>query len=172
MINIQINPHAGVLTLNIDQPLASANMRMLSDRAEADVARSDGLRGMIIAAPQFPAWRELSALFDKLRSLQAYRSALARIAVVTESSPMEFVGPLAGYFPGAEIDRFSAQRMERAEAWVSGAAPGEGDAVVMADEEAPVTVDADPSSMDNTGEVELEALEAGSGSGEEDDWFV
>ncbi len=171
MINIQINPHAGVLRLNIDQPLASANMRMLSDRAEADVARANGLRGMIIAAPQFPAWRELSALFDKLRSLQAYRSALARIAVVTESSPMEFAGQLARYFPGAEIDRFSAQRLDRAEAWVTGDAVGEGDAVVMA-EEVPATIDSDGSGMDNTGEVELEALEAGSQSGEEDNWFV
>ncbi len=168
MINIQVNPQAGVLTLNIDEPLASANMRMLSDRAEADVARSNGLRGMIIAAPQFPNWRDLSALFDKLRSLQAYRSALARIAVVTESSPLEFAGQLAGYFPGAEIDRFSAQRLERAQAWVEGETAGEGDAVVMADE-APVAFDPD---MDHTGEVELEALEAGTGSGEEDDWFV
>ncbi|MDX1581220.1 MAG: STAS/SEC14 domain-containing protein [Alphaproteobacteria bacterium] len=170
MISIDVNPQVGVLTLNIDAPLASANMRELSDRADAAVNRADGVRGMVIKAPQFPPWRDLSALFDKLRSLQAHRNALGRIAVVTGSSPMEFAAQLAGYFPAAEIDRFSPQRLERADAWVQGQSAPEGDAVVLQADEAP---DLDAEAEVESREAGVVELESTSGeAGEEDDWFV
>lgn len=168
MIQLTVNPHTRVLTLNIDAPLASVNVRQVSDHVSAEAQRvAAPLKGMLIIAPQFPPWRDLSSFLDNLRAVREQKNAVSRVAVVTEASPAFFAAALGNYFPEAQIDRFAAHEVRRAEAWLA-----LGDTVespMVEDELAPVVAE-EPVDMQATGVFELEGSETQ--KGEEDDWFV
>ena len=55
MIQLTVNPHTRILNLSIDAPLASVNVRQVSDHVSAEVQRAAvPFKGMLISAAQFP----------------------------------------------------------------------------------------------------------------------
>lgn len=183
MIQLSVNPQKRVLTMNIDAPLASANVRQMSDHVSAEVHRAGApLKGVLIVAAQFPPWRDLASFLENLRALRESKEQISRVAVVTEASPAIFAAALGNHFPNAEIDRFAAHAQRKAESWLaSSVAPvalsGADQAaepnvqLPQADlESAPEPTPYEPSDMESTGVVEIEADQTQ--GGEEDDWFV
>ncbi len=178
MIQLSVNPQKRVLTMNIDAPLASANVRQMSDHLSAEVQRAGApLKGVLIVAAQFPPWRDLSSFLDNLRAVRDNKAQVARVAVVTEASPAIFAAALGNHFPNAEIDRFAAHAQRKAESWLASDAGrvemSRSEDTAEPDLDAP-EVAPEPASygqdMDSTGVVEIEADQTQ--GGEEDDWFV
>ena len=177
MIQLNVNPQKRVLIMHIDAPLASANVRQMSDHLSAEVQRAGApLKGVLIVAAHFPPWRDLASFLDNLRAIREHKEQVARVAVVTEASPAIFAAALGNHFPNAEIDRFAAHAQRKAESWL---ASGEAAVELVSDQamdlhaQAP-QVEPEPASlaqdMDSTGVVEIEADQTQ--GGEEDDWFV
>lgn len=164
MISVEVDPHYGILTFHLDAALASANLRALSERTGPEVNAAGVLRGMVIQVSQFPPWRDFVQFLDHLRFVQDQRDNFQRIAVVTESSPVEFAARLAAYFPSASIDRFAAHSIERAHVWVAHISD-DADTGSEAAQVSDVSV-----VPEAPAEVVLESVE--SEAGEEDDWFV
>lgn len=177
MIQLSVNPQKRVLIMNIDAPLASANVRQMSDHLSAEVQRAGApLKGVLIVAAQFPPWRDLAGFLENLRAVREHKEQVARVAVVTEASPAIFAAALGNHFPNAEIDRFVAHAQRKAESWLASGGAGaelgseptaelQAQAVQAEPEPAPLAQD-----MDSTGVVEIEADQTQ--GGEEDDWFV
>lgn len=168
MIQLTVNPHTRILSLSIDAPLASVNVRQVSDHVSAEAQRAAApFKGMLLVAAQFPPWRDLSSFLDNLRAVREQKAEFARVAVLTEASPAVFAAALGNYFPNAEIDRFAPHDVRRAEAWLALGEAADNPSVA----EAPVAdVPEGPADMQATGVFELEAGETQ--KGEEDDWFV
>lgn len=164
MIDIDVNPQLGVLTLVLDGPVAAADLRTLSERADARVRRASNVAGLLIKAPRMPAWRELSALLEHLRCMQPLRPKIRRIAVMTESAAASYAGQLQRFFPQAELARFSARNPGSAQAWLRaavGVSPGNPQATPPS---APPSTSADEDDFVSLDEDQTQA-------GEEDAWF-
>lgn len=175
MIHVDIDEHRGVISLDIDAALSSANVRQLSERASAHAARSAPLHGLIIRAAQMPPWRDLSTFLNNLRVIGEHKPDITRVAVMTDSPPVSYVAHLVAFFPQAELDSFTMRARERALAWVSGAVATTGAIAAGADPQTDADMlETDPSEsvpeLEPVGVVEIDELpEEG---GEEDSWFV
>ena len=168
MIQLTVNLHTRILNLSIDAPLASVNVRQVSDHVSAEVQRAAvPFKGMLISAAQFPPWRDLSSFLDNLRAVREQKDDFARVAVLTEASPAVFAAALGNYSSNAEIDRFAPHDVRRAEAWLASGPVADSPAI---DTEVAPEISEEPVDMQATGVFELEAGETQ--KGEEDDWFV
>lgn len=164
MIKFEVSPR-GILSLQLEGSLASANVRVLSDQTLAAVHRAGELKGLLIQVSQFPPWRDFVSFMDHLRFIQEQKDNFRRVAVVTATTPVAFSRQLAGYFPQASVERFAAHSIGRAQAWLDDGAQLQAETASAAA--------AVPAANKPPPEPDVLSLDDGATeAGEEDDWFV
>lgn len=184
MIELELSPSGQLATLRIGGHRGRMTWRDINDRAAARLQAASELRGLRIEAPQMPRPRELSDMLACLPALREAALRCQRIAVISDTPPIEFLGFLREHFEGCELRHFGSSSARQAAQWLDAAtaAPAAAGRPVPRPAAAVASAAADPladvldDGADNPA-VEQDAVytldeDDAAADDEIDDWFV
>lgn len=119
MIEFNLDTEQSILYVRPKSALEQADFVNLTEKVDAYIEASGGLRGLIIEAPAFPGWESLGALVGHFRFVRDHHRRIEKIALVTDSAMGNVAEHLASHFVSAQIKHFSAAEMANAKQWIT-----------------------------------------------------
>ncbi len=90
----------------------------LAEVVDPHIEATGGLDGLLISAPNFPGWDSFGAMVPHIRFARDHQRYVKKIALVTDSCFEGVLEHLASHFVSAQIHRFPAGDIERAQRWI------------------------------------------------------
>lgn len=125
MITLDLNPPGTLARLHIGAGRGDATYRDINQRGAARLAAATDLRGLRIEAPVMPRQRQLLGLLQHLPALREAMARIARVAVLSDSPPSEYLPVLRDWFDGCEVRHFAAAASRAADHWLDNAGDAE-----------------------------------------------
>ncbi|MCH0569042.1 STAS/SEC14 domain-containing protein [Streptomyces sp. MUM 136J] len=123
-VSHHVVPEAGVLVVEVEQPLRVQDFEALGQTADAWLATHDDLPGVVIHAREFPGWENIGSLFRHVRFVRDHHREVRKVALAADSRLADLAPRLAGHFTRAEVRRFGYDELDDAVAWAAGRAGG------------------------------------------------
>ena len=120
MINHQLDPATGILTVHPESALDKSDFAELAKTVDPQIEQHGDLSGLIIDAPHFPGWDSFGALVSHMRFVRDHHKHVKKIAVVTDSPVGDAAEHITSHFVSAEIKHFPAGEVDQAKAWIAG----------------------------------------------------
>lgn len=121
MLRHELLPEYGVLVVEPEGPLQSADFEALAKIVDPYIEQHGGLKGLMIAAPSFPGWASFGALVNHIRFVKDHHRKIARVAAVTDSGFLAVLPRVANHFVDAKVRHFADGDRKAALAWLAGA---------------------------------------------------
>ena len=112
----------GILVLEPDAPLQTADFEGLAHEIDPYIAEHGKLQGLMIHARAFPGWADLDAFLDHMRFIESHHQKIHRLAVVSDSSLLTEIPKIAAHLVRAEVKQFPESAYEDALRWLRDAA--------------------------------------------------
>jgi hypothetical protein len=112
-------PDAGVLVVEVTDPLRAQDFDALAATADAWLATHDELPGVVVHARTFPGWENIGGLLRHMRFVRDHHRAVRRVALAADTRLADLVPRLAEHFVKAEIRHFGYDELDEAVAWAT-----------------------------------------------------
>lgn len=120
MIDFTLNTEQSLLHVCPTGPLHEADFRDLAASVDPYIKAKGELKGLLIEIGEFPGWADISGMISHFRFARDHHKKIKRIAVVSDSSAVEFGEQVASHFVDAELHHFEADKLAEAKAWLVG----------------------------------------------------
>lgn len=118
MLNYELRHDDGILVLNPEGPLKTADFTMLASDVDAYLEKHGMLRGVLIHAKSFPGWKDFGALLAHLRFVREHHQRVEKVAVVVGGAFATIMPHIANYFTSAQVQHFDLTREDAAWDWL------------------------------------------------------
>ncbi len=119
MLNYSLRHDEGILVLEPDGPLETADFKSLARHVDAHLKKNGILRGVLIRAPGFPGWKDFGALLAHLRFVRQHQQKIEKIAVVADGGVATVMPHIAQHFIHAQVKHFEAAQESAAQDWLT-----------------------------------------------------
>jgi hypothetical protein len=109
----------GVLEVEVDQSLRAEDFDAIAATVDPWIETRGALSGLVILAPRFPGWENLSAFLGHIHFVREHHRRIRRIAVVTEGRITEQLPKLVDPFVDAELRVFHPDKAGDAIDWAA-----------------------------------------------------
>lgn len=177
MIEIRVSPSGRQVDLQIAENRGLLTYRDINDRA-APVLEGTSPAALLVLIPRMMRAREFEDLINGLPALRAVMASMSRVAIVTNTPPVDWLAQLKDQFSAQELRHFLVADKRRADRWLDAADTHAAETKKATTAEA-AAAEAQPSGGrvaeeggDSAGVYELDSDLDVSGDEEIDDWFV
>lgn len=118
MIEHKLDTVHSILYVQPKSSLEQGDFAQLAKTVDPYIARTGGLAGLIIEAPNFPGWESLGAMAAHIRFVRDHHKHIKKVGLVTDSAMGNVAERLASHFVSAEIKHFPAGQLAAAEQWI------------------------------------------------------
>jgi hypothetical protein len=119
MIEVTLLLEEKVAILRPIPPLVAADFENVGRELGPAIERLGQLSGLMIVAPQFPAWEDLCAVASHLRFVRDHHKQVARVALVSDSAALRVLPAVGRAFVAAEVRFFRPDAEDAARAWLN-----------------------------------------------------
>jgi len=119
MLQHELRTDEGILIVRPEGPLSADDFTHIAADVDAHIAAHGALNGLMIHARRFPGWEDLWAVMSHLKFVRAHHRKIRRVAVVSDSTILQFAPKIAAHFVSAEIREFPFNAEDAALAWLS-----------------------------------------------------
>lgn len=165
MIRVDLSPSGRRLQLELGPHRGQMTWRDVNDRAKALLTAAQPV-AFLVRVPDMPRAREFADMMQALPAIRAVLVSVRRVAIVTDTPPVDCLSQLRDQFPAQDLRLFSVAEERRAVQWLD-ASPAAAKGLKAAASE----VGASEQAADSDDGV----YHLGDESGEDsdiDDWFV
>ena len=120
MLKHELLREAGILIVEPQSPLASADFSELVTEVDPYIEEHGQLHGLLIYTESFPGWSDFAALLSHIKFIKNHHQKIKKVAAVTDSGFLSILPTVAGCFVDAEIRHFPFDEKESALDWVNG----------------------------------------------------
>ena len=117
MISITEDAAHNALIAEPDGRLTTADFDALRERFNEMANTRDRIPNLVIHAPSFPGWADVSARVEHLQFITAHEKLVDKIALGSDSLVLDIAPKIAGHFLSASIRQFPADALADALAW-------------------------------------------------------
>ncbi len=118
MLGHELNRDCGVLLLMPGGPLEAEDFQRMAIEVDAFLEKAGLLRGVLIAAEQFPGWSDFSAIQQHFRFVRDHHQRICRVAIASDSKMLTILPEIAAHFVAAEVRHFPFAEQPAALAWL------------------------------------------------------
>jgi hypothetical protein len=118
MLNYELRHADGILVLNPEGPLDTADFTMLAGYVDDYLEKHGMLRGVLIRAKSFPGWKDFGALLAHLRFVKEHHQKVEKVAVVADGAFATVMPHIASHFIHAQVQHFDFTREDAALDWL------------------------------------------------------
>jgi hypothetical protein len=123
-LSYRLLPERGVIVVELHGRLRAQDLDGLEAAADEWIESASGaLRGIVVHAPQFPGWENLSSLLRHLRFVRDQHRRIRRVALAVDGAAARLVPAIVEHFVLAEIKQFSVHDLEPAIVWAAAPPP-------------------------------------------------
>lgn len=119
MLEHELLRDKGILIVRPTGSLEAGDFRRLASEVDLYLKKQGRLTGLLIDAPFFPGWSDFAALIEHFRFVRDHHRRIARVAVATDSTILQFVPKIAAHFAHPEIKAFGGNERNRALEWLA-----------------------------------------------------
>ncbi len=121
MLHYQLLEEDRILTIHPEGKLQAQDFSTLAAVIDPFIEQHGALRGLLIEAPTFPGWKNMTAALAHKRFILKHHRKVAKIALVSERGLLSIMPCLMGPFVHPKIKHFGPAEKEKAMAWLKGA---------------------------------------------------
>ena len=118
LMNITLDEKTAILTIKPNGALKAEDFLLLTTLVDPFIKQQGGLKGILIEAPKFPGWENISAFKAHIRFIKDHQAKIKKIALVTDSVFAEILPKIAGVFVAPQIKHFPAGQADSAKQWI------------------------------------------------------
>jgi hypothetical protein len=118
-IAIRLAPDAGVVVVEVAQPLRTADLDALAATVDTWLATHDTLQGVVVHARAFPGWKNVRALVRHLRFVADRHRRVRRVALAVDGPLAELAPTVANRVVRPRVRRFAFDALDDAVTWAS-----------------------------------------------------
>jgi len=118
MIRYELLRDAGVLVVEPQSALSTADFREISLAIDPYIREKGKLTGLLIEAASFPGWDSFGALIEHLKFVSGHHRNIDRVAAVTDDSFLKIAPRIAQHFAHPEIRVFASGERAKALEWL------------------------------------------------------
>ncbi len=111
----------GILIIQPDAPLKSADFDDLAKEIDPFIAEHGKLPGLMIHAKTFPGWTSPDAFLAHIQFIKSHYRKVVHMAVVTDSILLAEVPKILSHLTDAQVKTFPASEFEDALQWLKAA---------------------------------------------------
>ena len=123
LLKYQLLLPEGILILEPDAPLETADFDRLDREIDPYIAKHGKLSGLMIHANAFPGWVNLEAFRAHLQFIESHHQKIIRLAMVTDSKLLGEFPKIASRHVHVQVKIFSESQREEALPWLKAATP-------------------------------------------------
>lgn len=118
-ITHRVLPDAGVVVVEVQEPLRVQDIEALADVIDGWLATHVSLHGLVVHATTFPGWENASGLVRHLRFVINHHRQIERVALAVDGKLAEIGATLAEHAVSAEVRHFAFADLDAAINWAS-----------------------------------------------------
>jgi len=118
MLDISIDLNKEVVLLEPKGTLTEEDFSLASSRIDKFIEERGKVKGLLIKSRDFPSWDSFAALVSHLKFVRNHHEKIEKLALVTDSSLVEFLEPLVKHFVHPEIKEFDYDEVDEAMDWL------------------------------------------------------
>ena len=118
MIEFELLRDAGLLVVEPKSALSADDFRTISLTVDPYIRENGKLTGLLINAPSFPRWENVSALIEHIRFVRDHHRKIDRVAAITDSRILAIGPKIAEHFAHPEFKVFRSGEKASALAWL------------------------------------------------------
>lgn len=119
MLHVQIEKANLLAILTPEGALAKSDFELAAKKIDPLIEDAGELNGIIIHVEKFPGWGSFAAFSTHLNFVKQHHRQIRRVALVTDSTLVDFAEKLASHFVAAELKHFAYDRIDDAKAWIA-----------------------------------------------------
>lgn len=109
----------GVIVVEIKQALRAQDFDAIALTADHWIQSHGDLHGLVLHAPQFPGWENLSSTLRHLQFVRDHQRKIKKLALSVDSPLADVVPSIAELFGKVEVRKFGFDELDNAIAWAS-----------------------------------------------------
>ena len=118
MVNIDFDEKSAIAILAPTETLHSDDFANLAEMLDPYIVEHGKIKGLIIYTEYFPGWDDFSAFISHIRFVNDHQKYIAKVALVSSASILDFTAKIANHFIDAEIATFDFDNLDDAKAWM------------------------------------------------------
>jgi tRNA U38,U39,U40 pseudouridine synthase TruA len=118
MLNYELHRAEGILIVEPDGPLESADFEKLVREVDPYIRDKVNLNGLMIYAKSFPGWDSFAAFLSHMKFVKDHHQKIKKIAAVTGSGFLSIMPQVANHFVQAEVRHFDYGDKDAALKWL------------------------------------------------------
>ena len=118
MLHVTLQPNYGIAILEPEGALTEADFLEAKGIIDPYIAKSGGLKGVMIYTESFPGWESFNALLSHLSFVKEHHKFITKVALVTDSVMGSLLTPLVTHFVSAKVQLFPYSDVESAKSWL------------------------------------------------------
>jgi len=118
MLNHRFILPEGILVLNPESPLETADFVALGHQLDPYIAAHGNLPGLMIHAKVFPGWANIEALLAHVKFIEGHLQKVQKLAVVSDNPILTEVPKIVAHLVRAEVRHFPGCEYEAALQWL------------------------------------------------------
>ena len=117
MIEFDIDARDDIVIARPSGSLSADDIAAFSDKLNAFINEHDRVPNLVLHARQLPHWKDFDALKHHLKLVRDHHRLIKKVAVVSDSTLIGLLRPVADLFTGAKIRRFPEAAFDDAVNW-------------------------------------------------------
>lgn len=113
------------------QGLSETDFKELTNLIDSYLETHETLNGLIIIAENFPGWEDFKAFSSHLKFVKDHHKAIKKVALVSNSSLMNFAPKIVDHFVNAQARAFKLDDLEQAKVWAISKDMKQGEFIVL-----------------------------------------
>ena len=118
-VAIRLVPDAGVVVVEVTQPLRTADLDALATTVDTWLATHDALQGVVVHARAVPGWKNVAALVRHLRFVADHHRRIRRVALAVDGALAGLAPTVANRVVRPQVRRFAFSALDDAVAWAA-----------------------------------------------------
>jgi len=118
MIEHELIPDPGILVIRPKDALESSDFEQLRASADAFIEEEGPIVGVCIQVDSFPGWENFAGFTSHLNFVKDQQSRVQKVAMVSDSTLMEFIPKFIDHFVNAEVRHFFNDELVQAMDWL------------------------------------------------------
>jgi hypothetical protein len=118
MLSPELRHSDAILVLNPEGSLEAADFTTLVGPVDAYLKQQGKLRGVLIRAKSFPAWKDFGSLLSHLNFFKTHHRGIEKVAVVADGAFATIMPNLANHFVHAQVQHFDFSHEDAAWDWL------------------------------------------------------
>jgi len=131
MINVDVKNKMNLIVASPMGAMAEDDIKVFGNTIDNYINEHDRVPNLVFRVETLPHWNSFSALIHHIRLVKNHHRIIAKVAIVSDSSIMSFVQPIADHLTEAKIRQFSERALDDALNWAQMDEDSPGEFIVM-----------------------------------------